>query len=161
MAYIYLSKEIPLPEENEEDAIKVAKEQLQAFYRELISQYLPLLQQEVSKINPEWIVEDSGFDSETVNCDDWCDGAWNANYMFCISIKSPDGNQDNDFEINAWDEWERLDRPMYKDVFEPLQKCNWEGFKRDDVTVEFSAINVVDSYNANQDFHVYNNQGWL
>ena len=161
MAYIYLSKGIPLPEDNEQEAIKLAQEQLQVFYQELISQYLSLLQQEVSEINAEWVVEDSGFDSRLVNCDDWDDGVWNANYMFCISIKSPNGNQDNNFEINAWYEWERLDQPMYKDVFEPLQKCKWEGFKRDDVTVEFDAIKVVESYKPNQDFHVYNNQGWL
>jgi hypothetical protein len=161
MAYIYLSKEISLPEENETEAVNVAKKQLQAFYEELLSQHLPLLQQEVSRLNQEWTVEDSGFYSESVNCDDWQDGAWNANYMFCISIKSPNGDQDNNFEINEWDEWERLDKPMYKDVFEPLQKCKWEGFKQDNVIVEFSSIKVVESYKANQDFHVYNNQGWL
>lgn len=161
LAYIYLSKEIPLSEENEKEAVNLAKKQLQAFYQELLSQYLPLLQQEVSRVNPEWIVEDSGFDSESVNCDDWQDGVWNANYMFCISIKSPNSNQDNNFEVNEWDEWERLAKPMYKDVFEPLQKCKWEGFKQDDVIVEFSSIKVVESYKANQDFHVYNNQGWL
>lgn len=45
LAYIYLSKEIPLSEENEKEAVNLAKKQLQAFYQELLSQYLPLLQQ--------------------------------------------------------------------------------------------------------------------
>jgi hypothetical protein len=56
MAYIYLSKEIPLPEKNEKEAVNVAKKQLQAFYQELLSQYLPLLQQEVSRVNPDFHV---------------------------------------------------------------------------------------------------------
>lgn len=159
MAYIYLSKEIPLAEDQEEKALETAKKTFQSLYSELM-QHLPSLETEVSKLNPDWFLEDSGFDSEMVNCEDWHEGNWNANFMFRISIKSPDGDPDSDFEIDEWDEWRKLDEPMYKDVFEPLQKCNWQGFKRDDVSVEFSAINVVESYSG-KGIHVYNNQGWL
>jgi hypothetical protein len=159
MAYVYLQKEIELPENQIEKANEMAKEQLQALYSELL-QHLPLLEKEVVELNPNWTVEAYQFDPEMVTCDDWYEGKWNAGYMFDISIKSPDGNPDCDFQIDQWDEWRKLDQPMYKDVFEPLQKCKWEGFKRDDVTVEFGAINVVDSYSGNG-IHVYNNNGWL
>jgi hypothetical protein len=155
MAYIYLSKEIPLPRDREGQALEFAKEQFSSLYSELMK-LLPLLEKEVVALNHNWIVETGPFDPEMVDCDDWHEGNWVAIYMFEVSIKSPDGDPNCDFEINAWDEWQMLDRPMYKDVFEPLQKCSWQGFKRDDVTVEFSAIKVVDSYSGNGT-HVYNN----
>jgi hypothetical protein len=159
MAYIYLSQEIPLPRDQEEQALEFAKEQFGNLYSELIKLISPL-EKEVAALNPNWTVETWRFDPEMVNCDDWHEGIWVAGYMFEVSIKSPDGDPDCDFQIDAWDEWRMLDKPMYKDVFEPLQKCSWRGFKRYDVTVEFSAINVVDSYSGNG-IHVYNNSGWL
>lgn len=159
MTYIYLSKEIPLAEDQEEKAVETAKEHFRVLYSELM-QHLPILETEASKLSPDWFLENSGFDPEMVSCEDWYEGSWFANYMFEISVKSPDGDPDCDFEIGAWEEWRKLGKPMYKDVFEPLQKCNWKGFKRDDVSVEFSAIKVVDSYGG-EGIHVYNNQGWL
>jgi hypothetical protein len=162
MAYVYLSKGIPLKEDDPDTALEVAKAELLKLYKEL-ERLTPALQVEVSRLNQDWTVEIRGFDPDLVVCEDWSDGEWNASYMFDVSIKSLDGNPDCDLEINEWDEWDewrKLDEPMYKDVFEPLQKCCWQGFKRDDVTVVFSAINVVNSYSGNG-IHVYNNQGWL
>jgi hypothetical protein len=159
MAYIYLSKKIELQEDQIEKANEMAIEQLQALYFELL-QHLPLIEKEVAKLNPNWIVEAYKFDSDMVTCDDWYEGKWNTSYMFDISIKSPDGNPDCDFQIDEWDEWKKLGEPMYKDVFEPLQKCKWEGFKRDDVAVQFSVINVVYN-NRGNGVHVYNNSEWL
>lgn len=159
MAYVHLSKRIPLKEDDLDTATEVAKSELLELYREL-SSLIPELESEVSKLNQNWTIEICNFDPELVICEDWDEEAWNAIYMFDVSIKSPDGDPDCDFRIDEWDEWHKLDEPMYKDVFEPLQKCSWQGFKRDDVTVEFSAIKVVDSYSGNG-IHVYNNQGRL
>ncbi|MHC5675139.1 hypothetical protein [Nostoc sp.] len=159
MAYIYLFKEIPLTVDKEEEAVQVAKQQLKNLYSDLM-QYFPLLEKEVTNLDPTWILEPWDFDPEMVSCDDWDEGSWNATYIFKISITSPDGNPDCDFEIDEWEEWHKLDEPMCEDVFEPLRKCNWQGFKRDNVSVEFSAIKAVDSYSG-KGLHIYNNQGWL
>jgi hypothetical protein len=159
VAYIYLSRDISLKENEVDIALEAAKAELSKLYKEL-EILIPPLETEINNLNQNWTVELSGFDSDLVICEDWYDGAWKASYMFEVSCKSPDGNADCDHEISAWDEWHRLDEPMYKDVFEPLYQCSWVGFKREDVLVEFTAVKAVDSYSSNE-VHFYNNQGWL
>jgi hypothetical protein len=159
MAEISLYRQIPLAESDEIEALEIAKKQLKVVYSELLK-FTPLLEKEVHSLNTNWTLEVREFDSEIVSCDDWDNGNWNVSYLFDIAIKSPDGNPECDFLIDAWDEWETLNQPMYRDVFEPLQKCKWQGFKRDDVSVKFDAINVVDSYSG-KGLYVYNNQGYL
>lgn len=159
MAYVYLSKEISIEENKPEQALQSAKAELEKMFQELVKA-IPALQQEAIKLNPEFVVEYRDFDAEMVDCDDWHEGVWNAGYMFDIAIKSPKGNPDCDYEIDQWDEWKRLGEPMYKDVPEPLRQCRWEGFKRDDVTVEFRVVKAVDSYSG-KGLHFYDNQDWL
>jgi len=159
VAYVYLSKEILLDEDKPDQAIESAKVEMKKLFQELVKA-MPALEQDVLTLNPEFILECRDFDVEMVDCDDWHEGAWNAGYMFDISIKSPNGNPDCDYEIDQWDEWKRLGEPTYKDVPEPLRQCRWEGFKRDDVTVEFRVVKAVDSYSGNG-LHFYDNQDWL
>jgi len=134
-------------------------QQLRDLHDEL-AQSVQHLEEEVSKLGADWVLKTYDFDPERVDCEDWHEGEWNANYSFEISIKSPEAEPELDFEVTAWDEWRKLNEPKYRDVFEPLQKCAWKGFKREDVLVEFSAINVVDS-DRREGIHVYNNSGWL
>lgn len=159
MAYVYLSKDISIEEGKPDQALQVAQIELERLFQELVKA-MPGLEEDVLKLSPEFVVEYRDFDPEMVNCEDWYEGSWNAGYMFDILIKSPNGNPDCDFEIDQWDEWKRLGRPMYKDVPEPLRQCRWEGFKRQGVTVEFRVVKAVDSYSGDG-LHFYDNQDWL
>lgn len=159
MAYVYLTKNIPLGSHDSDNAIELAKIELSKLYQELAA-CVAELELDVSKINPDFTVKLSNFDVDMVICEDWYEGNWNASYMFQVSVISPDGNPDCDYKIDQYDEWQRLDQPMYEDVFEPLYQCRWDGFKRNDVTVEFAAVKAVDSYSGNG-LHFYDNKGWL
>jgi len=159
VATIYLHKNIQLSENEENKALDIAKIEFVKLYQEL-TLLVPIFQEEVKQKNPYLIVEAIEFDFDSIICEDWDDGEWYVSYSFEISCKSPDGIAELDFDYSAYDVWDDLGKPLYKDIFEPLYQCNWDAFKRDDVTVEFQAVNVVHSY-KHDGFHFYDNRRWL
>jgi hypothetical protein len=156
--------------DNEEEARNLGIPRLTILCNKIIKA-LEIVEKDCFLRFPELNFEVSDFEPEYISLDetDDVDGQilWDFSYWIEVKTTSGDGIPECDYSFDAYDQWYKTGKPMYKDVCEPLY--DWSAIESfcgatadtmgEIVSVEFEAMKAVDSYYDG--IHFYSHHRWL